>query len=1033
MPGASGVAAPVFTARAITKVYRMGEVTVEALRGVDFDLSAGEFVVLLGPSGSGKSTLLNILGGLDVPTAGRVVYKDHDLTAAGEAALTDYRRTHVGFVFQFYNLIPSLTARENVALVTEIVEHPMAPEEALAMVGLDHRLDHFPAQLSGGEQQRVAIARAIAKRPDVLLCDEPTGALDITTGVLVLDALARVNRELGTATVVITHNAAIAGMADRVVRLADGRIAGIERHAATAGGDGAALVSLVTRLPILDRKLLRDLWEMKGQSIAIAAVLAAGVAMFVTYLSNFDSLRRTRDGYFDAARFADVFASLTRAPSSLEPRMAAIPGVEVVATRVVADVTLDVPGLPEPATGRLISVPERGHPPLNDVYLRRGHWVDPTRPDEVIANDAFMEANGFNPGDRVAAVINGRRRWLTIVGVGLSPEYVYGIRPGEIFPDKKRFGIFWMDRRALASAFNMEGGFNDVSLTLAHGASTPDVIAALDRLLAPYGGRGAIPRSLQPSAWTLENELSQLQTFGFITPLIFFGVAAFVLNVALTRALALQRPQIASLKALGYRNREIGWHYLKWGLLIAAGGALAGVAAGAWLGSGMITLYNRFFRFPNLDYHLSPGVAVAAVASSLVAAGAGAMAAVRRAVRVPPAEAMRPEAPAGYRASVFERLPGRSRMTMATRMILRNLERAPIRSAVSVVGIAFAVAVLFVGLAFLDVMDRLINQQFEESMRQDATITLVQPRSVQAEYDVEHLPGVMDVEPIRAVPVRLRHDARTRTLAITGLPAVPRLNRIVDRGGRPVALPAEGLVLSQMLGDLLGVRAGDLVQVEVLEGSRPVRDVPVAALVDDSVGLQAYMQIDALRRTLREGAVVTGAALTLDSDATDRFYRRVKTDSGDRRRRAAGGRGGELPRDDGREHEPVDLLQRPVRRRDRLRRRLQLRPGVALGAGARAGEPARARVHAGRDLADPPRRARAAHRLRAPGRRGDRVRIGPSDHGRLQQRGLSAVVCRRPGHAGVVLPHRDAGGVPVGPGRAPAARSPRPGGGPEDA
>jgi putative ABC transport system ATP-binding protein len=218
----------VFTARGITKVYHMGEVEVQALRGVDFDVSSREFVVLLGPSGSGKSTLLNILGGLDIPTSGDVIYKDHNLTSADEAALTEYRRTHVGFVFQFYNLIPSLTARENVALVTEIVERPMAPEDALAMVGMEHRLDHFPAQLSGGEQQRVAIARAIAKRPDVLLCDEPTGALDITTGVVVLEAIERVNRELGTAAVVITHNAAIGGIADRVVRLFDGRIIGTQ-------------------------------------------------------------------------------------------------------------------------------------------------------------------------------------------------------------------------------------------------------------------------------------------------------------------------------------------------------------------------------------------------------------------------------------------------------------------------------------------------------------------------------------------------------------------------------------------------------------------------------------------------------------------------------------------------------------------------------------------------------------------------------------------------------------------------------------
>ncbi len=222
---------PVFVARDLTKVYTMGDVQVHALRGVDFDLYPGEFVVLLGPSGSGKSTLLNILGGLDVPTSGRVVYRDHDLTAAGEAALTEYRRDHVGFVFQFYNLIPSLTARENVALVTEIATDPMTPEEALGLVELRERLDHFPAQLSGGEQQRVAIARAIAKRPEVLLCDEPTGALDITTGIVVLEALTHVNRTLGTATVVITHNAAIAGLADRVVRLADGRVISVEHNA----------------------------------------------------------------------------------------------------------------------------------------------------------------------------------------------------------------------------------------------------------------------------------------------------------------------------------------------------------------------------------------------------------------------------------------------------------------------------------------------------------------------------------------------------------------------------------------------------------------------------------------------------------------------------------------------------------------------------------------------------------------------------------------------------------------------------------
>jgi putative ABC transport system permease protein len=634
------------------------------------------------------------------------------------------------------------------------------------------------------------------------------------------------------------------------------------------------MVTMPARLRALDRKLIRDLWAMKGQSLAIASVIGAGVAMFVMYLSNFDSLQRTRAAYYETARFADVFASLKRAPSSLEPRIAALPGVETVATRVVADVTLDVPGMAEPATGRLISVPDRGRPPLNDVYLRRGRWVDSTRPDEVLASEIFCEAHGFNPGDRVAAIINGRRRWLTIVGIALSPEYVYAIRPGAIFPDKRQFGIFWMNRRALASAFNLEGGFNDVSLTTARGASVTDVIAGLDGLLETYGGFGSIPRSVQLSAWTLDNELRQLQTFGFITPAIFLGVAAFILNIALTRALSLQRSQIAALKALGYSNRELAWHYIKWALVIAGSGALAGVAAGAWLGSGMIGLYNQFFRFPTLDFHLSMGVAVLSVIISLAVAAAGAQSAVRRAVRIPPAEAMRPEMPTRYRRSVVEGVW--QHVTPATRMILRNLERQPLRSAASVIGIAFAVAVLFVGLAFVDVMNVLINEQFVMGMRQDATVTFVEPRSPRAMSSVERLPGVMDVEPIRSVPVRLRAGPRSRTLALTGLPETPRLNRIVNRNGAVVSLPADGLVLSTMLGRILDVSPGDVIQVEVLEGMRFVRQIPVVSLVDDSVGLQAYMRIEALRRMLHEGEVITGAAVTLDPAAIGRFYAAVK-------------------------------------------------------------------------------------------------------------------------------------------------------------
>jgi putative ABC transport system permease protein len=378
------------------------------------------------------------------------------------------------------------------------------------------------------------------------------------------------------------------------------------------------------------------------------------------------------------------------------------------------------------------------------------------------------------------------------------------------------------------------------------------------------------------SAWTLDNELTQLQMFGLLVPAIFLGVAAFILHVALSRALALQRPQIAALKALGYSNAAVAWHYVKWALLIAALAAVVGVGTGAWVGASLIGVYNEFFRFPTLQYHLSPWIAVLSIAGSLAIAALGAQAAVRRAVRLPPAEAMRPEPPARYRRSIVEWRWRALRLTFASRMVVRTIERQPVKAAASTIGIAFAVAVLFVGLSFLDVMNALIDEQFTRAMRQDVTLTFVEPRSGRVIHDVAHLPGVLDVEPSRTVPVRLRTSTRVRTLAVTGLADRLDLFRVIDRIRGPVELPANGLLLSRMLADVLGVEPGDTVQVEVLEGKRPVREIHVAALVDDSLGLQAYMRLEPLHRMLREGDVVSGAALTLDPAARDRFYTAVK-------------------------------------------------------------------------------------------------------------------------------------------------------------
>jgi putative ABC transport system permease protein len=453
---------------------------------------------------------------------------------------------------------------------------------------------------------------------------------------------------------------------------------------------------------------------------------------------------------------------------------------------------------------------------------------------------------------------------------------VYAIRPGDVFPDSRRFGIFWMARRGLASAFDMEGGFNDVSVAVAPGTPVAPIVAELDRLLEPYGGLGAIPRALQLSHWTLENELAQLQTFGFVLPLIFLSVAAFIMNVALTRALALQRPQIAALKALGYANRALAWHYIKWALLIAGAGIVLGVAAGVWLGQMIVGLYNQFFKFPVLLYRLPLRVVLEAAAMTLAAASLGAFSAVRRAVAIPPAEAMRPEPPARYRRSVLETPLVTRFLSNAGRMVVRNVARHPFRATASIVGVAFAAAILVVGFVFIDAMDRLVTVQFAVAFREDVSLSFVEPRSASARYGLARLPGVIAVEPQRLVPVRVRAGHRHRNIALTGVFPDARLRRIVDGKGRTLHLPPSGLVLSRLLADVLALNPGDVVTIEVLEGQRPVHQLPVVALVDDTLGLSAYIDIDTLHRMLREGDVLSGAALLVDSSQEGRLSRELK-------------------------------------------------------------------------------------------------------------------------------------------------------------
>ncbi len=630
-------------------------------------------------------------------------------------------------------------------------------------------------------------------------------------------------------------------------------------------------------LSALDRKLVRDLWLARGQVVAIALVIAAGIALFVSLISTFDSLDLSLRTYYDRYRFADVFVSLGRAPQALQADIEAIPGVAQVETRVVMDVTIDVAGMAEPATGRLISIPAGRPPALCDVFLRGGRTIDAGRPDEVLASDGFAKAHGLHPGDSIGAVINGRRRELRIVGLALSPEYIYPIRPGELMPDEKRFGVFWMERRALASAFQMEGGFNNVVLKLMHDASEPDVIARVDRVIdSRYGGAGAVPRALQASNWYLANELAQLKSSGAVVPVIFLGVAAFLVNVVLSRTVSVQRTQIAAVKALGYRDGAIAAHYVKWGLAVALLGAVVGVGFGAWIGWAFTRMYTLFFHFPVLLYRLNVQVTVAGILIGVAAAVVGALGAVKQAVKLPPAEAMRPEPPARFSESWPERMGLGRLLSQPARIIMRTLQRHPGRVAMSVMGIALGASLLVLGNFSVDAIDEMVRMQFDVAQRFDVMVTMVQPTSAGALQEIGRLPGVMDAEPFRAVGARLRAGPRSRNVGIMGVLLGGRLNRVVDAKRGPIGLPSEGIVLSAKLAEILGIGRGQPLRIEVLEGARPVRDVVVTDLVDDYMGTSAYMSLAALHRMMQEGDTLSGAYVQVDRGSAPALYGRLK-------------------------------------------------------------------------------------------------------------------------------------------------------------
>lgn len=625
----------------------------------------------------------------------------------------------------------------------------------------------------------------------------------------------------------------------------------------------------------LDRKLFRDLAHLWGQMAAVALVVTCGIGMFVTLRSMHSYLLHTQARYYEQYRFAEIFAQLKRAPLSVATEIAALPEVATVEPRIVVDVLLDVPGLPEPATGRLVSVPRHRRPALNALHLRRGRWL--AGRDEALVSEAFARANRLQIGDSLGMVIHGRWQRLRIVGLALSPEYIYEIRGmGDVFPDNRRFGVIWMADEDLAAAFDLEGAFNDLALTLVPGASQPAVISRLDRRLARYGGLGAYGREDHISHRFVSDEIAETQVTSVTIPAIFLGVTAFLLHIVMSRLVTTQRDQIAVLKAFGYGNAAVGSHYLKLALAPVLAGSIGGAAIGLWFAVELAQVYARFYQFPVLRYRPEPEIVGLAILIGGGAALFGAWDAARRAMALPPAEAMRSEAPARYRQGWLERLAGRRLVAPETRILLRNLERRPWKALLSILGIALAAAIVVLGWYTFDAIEFMKNVQFRTVQREDLTVVLREPSSSAVRHALARLPGVLRVEPFRLVAARFRNGHRSYRSAIQGLAPGGELRQIVDRDLRVYDLPADGILLTARLADRLAVRPGDRLTVEVLEGARPTREVVVAGVVDEMLGMSAYLELPDLNRLLREGGTISGAYLTVDPPAREGLYGRLK-------------------------------------------------------------------------------------------------------------------------------------------------------------
>lgn len=626
----------------------------------------------------------------------------------------------------------------------------------------------------------------------------------------------------------------------------------------------------------LDKKLFRDVWRMRLHAAGVALVLACGLSVLVMAVGMRGSMERTRAAYYAERHMADLAVSLVRTPDRVARQLADAPGVQAMETRISGVALLDLPGVEEPPSARLVSLPRDGRPRVNDLTLARGRWPDPGRANEILLSQAFADANRIGPGDTLAAIMYGRRQNLHVVGIANSPEFVFVAAPGELFRQAGRFGVIWMGREALARAYDLDGAFNDAVFILGRNANAAETIGVIDRILEPYGSTGAYGRERMISDRFLSEEMRQLSTMATFIPALFLITAAFLVNIALGRVIATERSNIGLLKAFGYSDAAVAWHYAKSALIFAAVGAFLGSAAGVALGRAVADLYRDYYHFPRLDFAASPATFIGAWTAGFAAALAGCLVSVLRAARLAPAAALTPPPPTAFFAAGPAIADFAARLDAKSRIIMRRIIRFPRRAGTTALGVAFAIALLVVAQTFPAEMDYLLDVNFGVAQRQDVTLTFAEARDRSVLHQVNRLPGVFYAEPFRIDDIVFRHNGRTVHEAIFGVPQSARLSRVVGTSQNPIPPPIAGIALARALANKLDARPGDEIRIEQTRGQRIAAQVRVSAIVDPMIGSSAYMELSALSRILREPGRISGAHLMMDPAQFDAFNREIK-------------------------------------------------------------------------------------------------------------------------------------------------------------